>query len=107
MYKIEKSILAALVLGVLVVSEGAAQTIKKTAKPATTTKSASAVKKAPGSAVKASTSSSVLKSKVDSLSAAIGVSFASSLQSQGINDINTEILNKTVNATLKGEKTTF
>ncbi|NIJ51606.1 FKBP-type peptidyl-prolyl cis-trans isomerase [Dyadobacter arcticus] len=101
MYKLEKTILAALVIGVLFTSEGNAQTIKKPAKPAAT------VKKKPATPVKAVSSTTVLKNQLDSLSAAIGVSFSSSLTSQGITDINTEILNKTINATLKGDKTTF
>jgi FKBP-type peptidyl-prolyl cis-trans isomerase FklB len=101
MYKLEKTLLAALVLGVLVTSEGAAQTIKKTVKPAT------AVKKTPATPAKAVSPATVLKTKMDSLSAAIGVSFSNSLSSQGISNINTEVLTKTINATLKGEKTTF
>jgi FKBP-type peptidyl-prolyl cis-trans isomerase FklB len=44
---------------------------------------------------------------MDSLSAAIGVSFSSSLASQGVSNINTEVLTKTINAALKGEKTAF
>ncbi|WP_205748164.1 FKBP-type peptidyl-prolyl cis-trans isomerase [Dyadobacter luticola] len=44
---------------------------------------------------------------MDSLSAAIGVSFSNSLSSQGVANINTEVLTKTINAALKGEKTTF
>lgn len=97
MYKLEKTILAALVLGVLTTSEGTAQTIKKTAKPAST------VKKAPAAAA----TPVVLKNQMDSLSAAIGVSFSNSLSSQGISDINTEVLTKTINASLKGGKTVF
>ncbi|WP_310588817.1 FKBP-type peptidyl-prolyl cis-trans isomerase [Dyadobacter flavalbus] len=44
---------------------------------------------------------------MDSLSAAIGVSFSNSLTSQGINEINSEVLTKTINASLKGDKTAF
>jgi FKBP-type peptidyl-prolyl cis-trans isomerase FklB len=44
---------------------------------------------------------------MDSLSAAIGVSFSNSLSSQGITDINTDILTKTITTALKGGKTTF
>jgi FKBP-type peptidyl-prolyl cis-trans isomerase FklB len=101
MYKLEKTILASLVLVVLVTAEGTAQTIKKTAKPATT------VKKATATPVKAGSTPTVLKNQMDSLSAAIGVSFSNSLASQGVSNINTEVLTKTINATIKGEKTTF
>ena len=101
MYKLEKTILAALVAGVLVTTGSEAQTIKKTTKPAAT------VKKAPGTPVKATATPAVLKNKMDSLSAAIGVSFSNSLNSQGISDINTEVLTKTINASLKGGKTAF
>ena len=41
------------------------------------------------------------------MSAAIGVSFANSLSSQGISDINSELLTQTVKAALKGEKNSF
>ncbi|MCF2491844.1 FKBP-type peptidyl-prolyl cis-trans isomerase [Dyadobacter chenhuakuii] len=101
MYKLEKTILAALVAGVLVTTGSEAQTIKKTTKPAAT------VKKAPSTPVKAAATPAVLKNKMDSLSAAIGVSFSNSLNSQGISDINTEVLTKTINASLKGGKTAF
>jgi FKBP-type peptidyl-prolyl cis-trans isomerase FklB len=102
MYKLEKTIFAALLLGIFVTTEGNTQTIKKTTKPAAT------VKKAPAaSATKAAASPLVLKNKMDSLSAAIGVSFSNSLSSQGISDINTEVLTKTINASLKGGKTAF
>ncbi|MCE6990922.1 FKBP-type peptidyl-prolyl cis-trans isomerase [Dyadobacter sp. CY323] len=106
MYKLEKTVLAALIVGVLVISEGTAQTIKKAVKPANTAKPAAA-KKAPASTVKATFSPAVLKNQMDSLSAAIGVSFSYSLSSQGITNVNTDVLNKTINATLKGDKTTF
>lgn len=101
MYKLEKTILAALAFGVLATAEGTAQTIKKTTKPAAT------VKKSTATPVKATTTPVVLKTQADSLSAAIGVSFASSLSSQGINGINTELLTKTITSALKGEKTAF
>ena len=101
MYKLEKTILAAFVLAFLVTTGSTAQTIKKTTKPAT------AVKKAPAAPVKAAATPAVLKNQMDSLSAAIGVSFSNSLSSQGITDINTEILTKTINASLKGGKTAF
>lgn len=101
MYKLEKTILAALLLGAFVTTEGNTQTIKKTTKPA------AAVKKAPAAPAKAATSPLVLKNQMDSLSAAIGVSFANSLSSQGVAGINNEVLTRTINAALKGGKTTF
>lgn len=101
MYKLEKTILAALAFGVLATAEGTAQTIKKTTKPAAT------VKKSAATPLKATTTPVVLKTQADSLSAAIGVSFANSLSSQGINSINTELLTKTITSALKGEKTAF
>jgi FKBP-type peptidyl-prolyl cis-trans isomerase FklB len=101
MYKLEKTILAALTLGVLVTAETTAQTIKKTTKPAAT------VKKSTAAPVKATGSAIVLKNQMDSLSAAIGVSFANSLSSQGINHINHDILTKTINTSLKGDKAAF
>jgi FKBP-type peptidyl-prolyl cis-trans isomerase FklB len=100
MYKLEKTILAALAFGVLVTAEGTAQTIKKTTKPAATVKKSAAP-------AKTSATPATLKTTADSLSAAIGVSFANSLSSQGISDINTELLTQTVKAALKGEKTAF
>jgi FKBP-type peptidyl-prolyl cis-trans isomerase FklB len=100
MYKLEKTILAALTFGVLVTAEGTAQTIKKTTKPAATVKKSAAP-------AKTSATPATLKTTADSLSAAIGVSFANSLSSQGISDINTELLTQTVKAALKGEKTAF
>ncbi|WAC11960.1 FKBP-type peptidyl-prolyl cis-trans isomerase [Dyadobacter pollutisoli] len=101
MYRLEKTIVAVLVLGVLVTAQSTAQTIKKTAKPTAT------VKKTTAAPVKAAPTATVLKNQMDSLSAAIGVSFSNSLSSQGISNINTEILTKTINASLKGDKTTF
>lgn len=101
MYKLEKTILAALTLGVLVTAESTAQTIKKTTKPAAT------VKKSAAAPVKAAAPAIVLKNQMDSLSAAIGVSFANSLSSQGINHINHDILTKTINTALKGDKAAF
>jgi FKBP-type peptidyl-prolyl cis-trans isomerase FklB len=101
MYKLEKTILAALAFGVLVTAEGTAQTIKKTTKPAAT------VKKSAATPAKTSAAPATLKTTADSLSAAIGVSFANSLASQGISDINSELLTQTVKAALKGEKTAF
>jgi FKBP-type peptidyl-prolyl cis-trans isomerase FklB len=85
MYRLEKTIAAVLVLGVLVTSQSTAQTIKKAAKPAAT------VKKSTAAPVKAAPTATVLKNQMDSLSAAIGVSFSSSLASQGVSNINTEV----------------
>nr|MBZ1358919.1 FKBP-type peptidyl-prolyl cis-trans isomerase [Dyadobacter fermentans] len=48
-----------------------------------------------------------MKTTADSLSAAIGVSFANSISSQGIKDLNADLLTQTVKAALKGEKTAF
>lgn len=101
MQKLEKTILPVVLSVILATTQGFAQTPKKVVKPAVTTK------KAPTTAVKTATSASAPKSQLDSLSAAIGVSFSNSLSSQGIKDINTEILTKTIVASLKGEKTTF
>ncbi|SDG09989.1 FKBP-type peptidyl-prolyl cis-trans isomerase FklB [Dyadobacter soli] len=101
MYKLEKTILAALAFGVLTIAEGNAQTIKKTTKPAAT------VKKSAATPAKTSAAPATLKTKADSLSAAIGVSFANSIASQGITDLNADLLTQTVKAALKGEKTAF
>ena len=101
MYKLEKTILTSVLCIGLAASQGFAQASKKVTKPA------AAVKKTTATASKAVPSSNVLKNQMDSLSAAIGVSFSNSLSSQGITGINTEILNKTIAASLKGEKTTF
>lgn len=101
MYKLEKTILAALVLGFFVTAESNAQTIKKTTKPA------APVKKTPAATTKAAATPLVLKNQMDSLSAAIGVSFSGSLTAQGVENINTDVLTKTINAALKGGKTAF
>ena len=101
MYKLEKTILAALAFGVLVTAEGTAQTIKKTTKPAAT------VKKSAATPAKTSAAPATLKTQADSLSAAIGVSFANSIASQGIKDLNSDLLTQMVKAALKGEKTAF
>ena len=101
MYKLEKILLAGLVCGILATAQSIAQTTKKPVKAATT------VKKAPATPVKTASAPLVLKNQMDSLSAAIGVSFSNSLSSQGISNINSEILTKTINTSLKGGKTTF
>lgn len=100
MYKLEKTILTSVLCIGLAASQGFAQAPKKVTKPA------AAVKKT-ATATKPAPSANVLKNQMDSLSAAIGVSFSNSLASQGITGINTEVLNKTIAASLKGEKTTF
>ena len=101
MYKLEKTILAALAFGVLATAEGNAQTIKKTTKPAAT------VKKSAATPAKTTAAPATLKTTADSLSTAIGVSFANSISSQGIKDLNADLLTQTVKAALKGEKTAF
>lgn len=101
MHKLEKTIFA-LVSGVIVAtSQGFAQAPKKAVKPAVVTK------KAPVSAAKPAAATTVLKNQMDSLSVAIGVSFSNSLTSQGIKDINTDVLTKTIAASLKGGKVAF
>jgi len=101
MYKLEKTILACLVCGILATAQVIAQAPKKPA---------AQVKKAPSTAVKAAKpvpAQVVLKNQMDSLSAAIGVSFSSSLSSQGISNINSEILTQTIKTSLKGGKASF
>nr|WP_310589495.1 FKBP-type peptidyl-prolyl cis-trans isomerase [Dyadobacter sandarakinus] len=71
-------------------------------KPATPVK-----KTATSSATKTAQGPAVLKTQADSLCAAIGVSFSNSLTSQGITDINTDVLTQTITAALKGQKTAF
>ncbi|WP_221390381.1 FKBP-type peptidyl-prolyl cis-trans isomerase [Dyadobacter sp. NIV53] len=101
MYKLEKTILAVVICGIFTTSQSIAQTTKKPAAAVRT------VKKAPVSATKTAVTPVLLKNEMDSLSAAIGVSFSNSLSSQGISNINSEILTKTINTSLKGGKTTF
>ena len=101
MYKLEKTILASVLCIGLAASPGFAQAPKKVTKPV------AATKKTTVPAAKVTPASSVLKTKMDSLSAAIGVSFSNSLSSQGISNINTDILTRTITSSLKGEKTTF
>jgi len=101
MYKLEKTILAGLVCGILATAQVTAQTAKK---PVT------GVKKTPATAVKATKPAAapvILKNQMDSLSAAIGVSFSNSLSSQGISNINSEILTQTIKTSLKGGKASF
>lgn len=101
MYKLEKTILS-LALGVVISStNGFAQATKKpVAAPATQ-------KKAPVSAAPAVAKPVVLKNGLDSLSAAIGVSFTGSVMQQGIEGLSPEILTQTISKSLKGEKTIF
>ena len=99
MYKLEKILLAGVVCGIFATTQSFAQVTKKPAKPV------SAVKKTPATPVKAATAPVVLKNQIDSLSAAIGVSFSNSVSSQGISGINTDVLTKTISAALKGGKT--
>jgi FKBP-type peptidyl-prolyl cis-trans isomerase FklB len=101
MHKLETTVLA-LILGISLPS---AQIFAQTAKkPATTTAPVKKPVTAGAKPVAAPTSSVVLKSADDSLSAAIGISFSNSLISQGITNINKDILNKTINASLSGGK---
>jgi FKBP-type peptidyl-prolyl cis-trans isomerase FklB len=99
MYKLEKILLAGVVCGIFATTQSFAQVAKKPVKPA------SAVKKAPAPTAKAAPAPVILKTQMDSLSAAIGVSFSNSVSSQGITNINTEVLTKTISAALKGGKT--
>ncbi|TDE16817.1 FKBP-type peptidyl-prolyl cis-trans isomerase [Dyadobacter psychrotolerans] len=99
MYKLEKILLAGVVCGIFATTQSFAQVTKKPTKPV------SAVKKTPATPVKAATAPVVLKNQMDSLSAAIGVSFSNSVSSQGISGINTDVLTKTISAALKGGKT--
>lgn len=101
MYKLEKTILTSVLCIGLAASQGFAQAPKKVTKPVT------AAKKTTVPVAKAAPAPTVLKNKMDSLSAAIGVSFSNSLSSQGISNINTDIITKTITAALKGEKTAF
>jgi FKBP-type peptidyl-prolyl cis-trans isomerase FklB len=101
MHKIIRTVLVVFSLGVLASTTSTAQTSKKPAKPATT------VKKPVAASAKPVTGTPVLKTKSDSLCAAIGVSFANSITSQGITDINPEVLTQTITAALKGGQTTF
>jgi FKBP-type peptidyl-prolyl cis-trans isomerase FklB len=104
MYKLEKMILAGVVCGIFATTQSFAQAPKKPTTPATAVKKAPA-KPAAKPAVKAAPAPVVLKTQMDSLSAAIGVSFSNSVASQGIGNLNTDILTKTISAALKGDKT--
>jgi FKBP-type peptidyl-prolyl cis-trans isomerase FklB len=108
MHKLQKTVFA-IIFGITLTSAQALAQVAK--KPATAVKKptapASAVKKPAVAVAKPAAVSStavMLKSSADSLSAAIGISFSNSLMSQGITNINTDILNKTINASLSGGK---
>ena len=90
MYKLKKTIFAAVLLISIAATQSFAQTVKKAKAPGTPAKKAAAV------TTKAATAPNVLKNKMDSLSAAIGVSFSNSLSSQGIENINADVLTQTV-----------
>jgi FKBP-type peptidyl-prolyl cis-trans isomerase FklB len=99
MRKLEKAALA-IVLGLIVSStQGFAQAPKKAVKPAAKPQKTAVV------AAKPAASPVSLKNQQDSLSAAIGISFSNSVNSQGITNLNTEILTKTISAALSGGKT--
>lgn len=100
MYKLEKMILAGVVCGIFATTQSFAQAPKK---PATPVKKATTAAAKP--AVKAVAAPVTLKTEMDSLSAAIGISFSNSVVSQGIGNLNTDILTKTISASLKGDKT--
>ncbi|WP_025763345.1 FKBP-type peptidyl-prolyl cis-trans isomerase [Dyadobacter tibetensis] len=101
MYKLEKSILAAALMAALAVTPSTAQTAKKA--PA----AAPAAKKAAPAPAKAAPAVNVLKNTSDSLSAAIGVSFSNSLSSQGIEDLNVDVLLQTIKSAMAGKPTAF
>lgn len=103
MYKLEKAILTGVVCGVLSTTQIFAQTAKKPVKPAGPVKKTTTVTTKPTPV--AAGAPVVLKTTADSLSAAIGVSFANSVASQGIGNLNTNILTKTITAALDGKPT--
>ncbi|HEV7380236.1 MAG TPA: FKBP-type peptidyl-prolyl cis-trans isomerase [Dyadobacter sp.] len=102
MYKLEKLILTGVVCGFVAATPSFAQTTKQPAKPATPVKKTATTAKP---AAKPAPAPVALKTQMDSLSAAIGVSFANSVASQGIGNLNNAVLTKTINAALNGEKT--
>jgi FKBP-type peptidyl-prolyl cis-trans isomerase FklB len=105
MHKLEKTVLV-IVLGIMgLATQGFAQAPKKPIKPVA--KPAATQKKAPAPSAKPASAATLLKNQKDSLSAAIGVSFSNSLSSQGIQDINSDVLTKTIVASLKGDKAAF
>lgn len=100
MYKLKNSLLAAIIVAALA-TQGFAQTAKKPVKQTTPVKKAGAV------AAKPAIVPHVLKNSSDSLSAAIGVSFSNSLSSQGIENLNVDVLLSTIKSALKGGETVF
>ncbi|PWJ59439.1 FKBP-type peptidyl-prolyl cis-trans isomerase FklB [Dyadobacter jejuensis] len=98
MYKLEKSLLAAALFSALAVTPSFAQGTKKAA-PSAASKSTHATK--------APVATNVLKNTTDSLSAAIGVSFSNSVSSQGIDDLNVDVLVQEIRKSLKGDSTIF
>ncbi len=96
-------ILAGVVCGIFATTQSFAQAPKK---PATPVKKATTAKPAAKPVAKAAAATPViLKTEMDTLSAAIGISFSSSVVSQGIGNLNTDVLTKTIGASLKGEPT--
>ncbi len=100
MYKLEKSLLTA-IIAAAIATQGFAQTAKKPVNQTNT------VKKASSSVTKPIAAPQVLKNGSDSLSAAIGVSFSNSLSSQGIENLNVDVLLTTIKSALKGGETVF
>lgn len=102
MYKLEKMILTGVVCGFVAATPSFAQT-KQPVKSAAPVKKTAVTTAKP--AAKPAPAPVVLKTQMDSLSAAIGVSFSNSVASQGIGNLNTAVLTKTISAALNGEKT--
>jgi FKBP-type peptidyl-prolyl cis-trans isomerase FklB len=108
MRKLEKTVLTILVGVVVTTTQGFSQAPKTPAKPVAAVRKTSGTAARPATAAnKPTTSSTVLKSQKDSLSAAIGVSFSNTLASQGITDINTEVLTRTITQAMNGGKPAF
>lgn len=103
MYKLEQMILTGVVCITVAATPTLAQTSKTPVKPAAPAKQVVATK--PKTAVKPASAPITLKTEMDSLSAAIGVSFSNSVMSQGISNLNTGILTQTISAALEGGKT--
>lgn len=93
MYRNAKTLTTATVCAVLMISTVWAQTAKVPAKTPPKTPTAS-VNAAPA-----------LKSAVDTVAYAIGLSIAGSLKAQGLSDINTNLLMAGINESLKGANT--
>jgi len=99
MYINLKAMIATVACATLLATNGIAQTTKKTTKPAPTKPAATTPKATTASATP------TLKTNVDSVAYAIGISVAGSLKSLGLSDINTEHLIRAINETLKGGTT--